>query len=294
MALRPVRRGLLAAMVACCGLSFGAPAGASSDLDLEPSRVEFVIGNAYFVLLHEVAHMVINEFALPVLGNEEEAADTLAATTLIRLDQQAKDSDYRFTRMLVMAADANRIFWQRGFEMQSPDRAYWANHPLSVQRATRIACLVYGSNPAAFGGLPGLVEMPFFRAAWCEEEYAGAEEARQWVRKNVKQPRRLRQGGAVAVRYEEPAGDTQAFIQSWLQREGILENAAEFVSDNFRLPDDVSFNAEACGEPNAYWEIEARTVVLCYELLEAFYRLSQEQQVQALERKLREIAVARG
>ena len=73
-------------------------------------------------------------------------------------------------------------------------------------------------------------------------------------------------------------------------KEKILENTAEFVSDNFRLPDDVSFAAVSCGSPNAFWDMEERTVLLCYELLEAFYNLSAEQKVQRLEARLREIA----
>jgi hypothetical protein len=257
---------------------------------MEVERVDFVVGNAYFVLLHEVAHMIIHEFDLPVLGNEEEAADTLAATTMVRLDSLAGDREFRFTRMLLMAADANRILWNRGIEMQAGDRAYWANHPLSVQRATRIACLVYGSDIEAFVGLPEVLDMPFFRAGWCEEEYALAERARVWVRENVDHPRLLRKGGDIGVVYDEPSDDDQAFIKTRLEAEGILENTAQYVADNFRMPGDVTFMAMSCDSPNAYWDGEERRVILCYEILAAFYDLGAEQKVQALEEKLRAMA----
>src|SRR5213592_3720638 len=39
-------------------------------------RVEFVIGNTLFALLHEMGHVIIAEMKLPVLGREEDAADT--------------------------------------------------------------------------------------------------------------------------------------------------------------------------------------------------------------------------
>ena len=39
--------------------------------------VEFVIGNTLFVLTHELGHGLINEFNMPVLGREEDAADSL-------------------------------------------------------------------------------------------------------------------------------------------------------------------------------------------------------------------------
>jgi hypothetical protein len=39
-------------------------------------RVEFVVGNTLVLLLHEIGHVLISEFQLPVLGREEDAADT--------------------------------------------------------------------------------------------------------------------------------------------------------------------------------------------------------------------------
>src|SRR5437868_6462646 len=38
-------------------------------------RVEFVVGNTLFVLLHELGHVLITELNLPVLGRQEDAAD---------------------------------------------------------------------------------------------------------------------------------------------------------------------------------------------------------------------------
>ena len=38
-------------------------------------RVQFVVGNTLFVLLHELGHVIIDEMKLPVLGREEDAAD---------------------------------------------------------------------------------------------------------------------------------------------------------------------------------------------------------------------------
>ena len=40
--------------------------------------VEFVTGNMLFVLLHELAHAAIDDFELPVLGRDEDAADDYA------------------------------------------------------------------------------------------------------------------------------------------------------------------------------------------------------------------------
>ena len=109
------------------------PVIAGDDTD-EPDRIEFVVGNLVFVMLHEFSHLIIEDFDVPVLGNSEDAADTLAAVTLIRADRAHPERDFRLIRMLLTAADANRILWQRGLEKDNPV-VYLARHPLSAQRA---------------------------------------------------------------------------------------------------------------------------------------------------------------
>src|ERR1700678_178038 len=48
-------------------------------------RVEFVVGNTLFLLAHELGHVHIHEMGLPVLGREEDAADTFAALTMLKI-----------------------------------------------------------------------------------------------------------------------------------------------------------------------------------------------------------------
>lgn len=85
--------------------------------------------------------------------------------------------------MLLSAADANRLIWQRGLEKDNPI-AYALRHPLSVQRAARINCLAYGSDPELLQPLPDIVELPLYRADWCVEEFTDAEKAWTWVLDN--------------------------------------------------------------------------------------------------------------
>jgi hypothetical protein len=57
----------------------------SLSLKYRQGLAEFVTGNMLFVVLHEMAHAAISEMGLPVLGREEDAADSFAATRLIRI-----------------------------------------------------------------------------------------------------------------------------------------------------------------------------------------------------------------
>ena len=209
----------------------------ADDPELDPDRIEFVIGNATFVALHEFAHAVIEDFDVPVLGNGEDAADTLAAVSLIRRDRADPAADLRYIRMLLMAADANRILWQRGLERDNPV-VYLARHPLSVQRAARIACLAYGSDPELLEPLPDIVGLPEFRADWCEEEYAAAERAFLWLSYSYVQ----RVLGTVSEHnfYYGPARDEGAKpVRAWLVENQALERMLADVGRSILLEDAV-------------------------------------------------------
>ena len=252
----------------------------------EEDRVDFVAGNLVFVLLHEFGHVIIDDFDIPILGNPEDAADTLAAVAMIRLDRARPERDFAFIRMLLMAADANRILWERGLERDNPV-VYHARHPLSVQRAVRIACLVYGSDPELLAPLPDIVGIAAFRADWCEEEFAEAETASDWVRDNY-----LKTASARTLAHRIEYGDTDDTgdeqIRARLQQGRVLERVADLVSGTVELlPDKILLRAKSCGSPDAYWDGNSREVLLCYELLEVFYALSEEQQVRELEAQIR-------
>src|SRR5437764_15247557 len=47
--------------------------------------VEFVLGNTLFVLAHEMGHGLINEMNMPVLGREEDAADSFAIVSALKV-----------------------------------------------------------------------------------------------------------------------------------------------------------------------------------------------------------------
>src|SRR5262245_24050639 len=63
------------------------------DLSLERRRglVQFVAGNMLYVLLHEMGHVHITEMGLPVLGRDEDAADSFAVVTMLKVGTAMSD-----------------------------------------------------------------------------------------------------------------------------------------------------------------------------------------------------------
>ena len=260
------------------------PAFAGDDTD-ETDRIEFVVGNLVFVMLHEFSHLIIEDFDVPVLGNSEDAADTLAAVTLIRADRAHPERDFRLIRMLLTAADANRILWQRGLEKDNPV-VYLARHPLSAQRAARISCLAYGSDPELLEPLPDIVGLPEFRADWCEEEFADAEKAWLWVRDSF-----VRKSTGTVSEHQFAYGPTRDHgrqtIREWLVQNEALERAIAHVGRTVLLPDEITLRTRSCGSPDAYWDGNTRELVVCYQLIEGFYQLSEEEGIKEWVEKIR-------
>lgn len=243
------------------------------------ARVNFVVANTVFALLHEFGHAVIRDFNVLLLGLEEDSADTLAAVVLLAAEGNAKaeESHARLVSLLALAAVGNALTWKTGAERQSTEIAYWAQHSLSVRRAARIACLIYGSDTQRHAWIAERTEMPEFRRDGCADEYAMARRGAQWVREAYGARRRSPSSGAqgeIEVAYGLAPKPEQAQVRSFLQDRRILETIAEYVDAQFSFPQPLALRARVCGGPNAYWDPEAREVRLCYELLEAFWQLS--------------------
>jgi len=272
-------------ILVCAVLLFAVlPQAIADENSDEPDRIEFVVGNLVFVMLHEFSHLIIEDFDVPVLGNSEDAADTLAAVTLIQADRAHPEGDFRLIRMLLTAADANRILWQRGLEQDNPV-VYLARHPLSAQRAARISCLAYGSDPELLEPLPDIVGLPEFRADWCEEEFADAEKAWLWVRDSF-----VRKSTGSTSEHQFAYGPTRdpgrQTIREWLVQNEALERAIAHVGRTMLLPDTITLRTRSCGSPDAYWDGNTRDLVICYQLIEGFYQLSEEQGIKELVKKI--------
>jgi hypothetical protein len=55
-----------------------------------------------------------------------------------------------------------------------------------------------------------------------------------------------------------------------LQRGGALEVVADELNATLAIPEDVTITFKECGEVNAYWKPQERSINMCYELMEYF------------------------
>jgi len=253
-----------------------APAPAVQD---SAAATEFLVGNTVFVLAHEFGHAIIRDFNVPILGLEENSADTLAAGVLILGERAAAGTPGAdsYTRRLAMAAVGNILTWRGGLEVANPDLIYWAQHDLSARRAARILCLLVGSDPGRFGWLVAPDLVPEVRAENCPDEYALAEHAVVWVGRTFgrfQDGRAADEGREISVQYFDTDSPAQARLLKRFREAQVFERVADFYDRAYRFPAPLTVRLLSCGTPNAYWDIELRQLRFCYELLEILEKLS--------------------
>ena len=96
-------------------------------------------------------------------------------------DQKQSERQPRLSEYLAMAILGNSLIWETGLEKSSTEILFWAQHDVSIRRASRLLCLLYGSDIQEFGWLAEAVEMPESRREVCEDEYAIARSAAERV-----------------------------------------------------------------------------------------------------------------
>lgn len=273
---RPSIALLLAVFLVCMAdrsAAAGAPRGAERLEQLDPATVSFVLGNVQFVLLHELAHLVIHEKDVPIIGPEETAADYIAATVLIlgeQLDDAAKE---RAIRSLLAAAEAFALSWQMGSELGTQVR-YWGAHALSIQRYHQIICLLYGSNPEVFNDLPGRVGMPNVRKLDCSTEFARAARGTQWLLREFGRQDSGPPGAEISMRYSAADTLVTSRLLEEVRKAEVLENTIGRFKERFALEQPMTIVVRHCRQPESAWVPESRELLICHELLEGLYQLS--------------------
>ncbi len=102
------------------------------------AMIDFAQATTTFFLYHEIAHALIDVWQIPVISNEETAADNLAVILAL---EYTKDGN-------AIVMDTARLFEM--FEAEDhkySDDDLWDEHALDAQRFYNVICLTYGQNP---------------------------------------------------------------------------------------------------------------------------------------------------
>ncbi len=140
----------------------------------EPDPVASAINAEWATFYHEVGHMAITVYDLPITGREEDVADQLAAFILLQPgDDGAPDAD-----SVQAVKDFAKVFDVSGDEGGPLDEGDFADeHTLNEARNYNLLCWIYGSNPEANADIVSGGELPDSRASGCQAEWQQLDNA---------------------------------------------------------------------------------------------------------------------
>jgi len=232
-------------------------AGPSGLIDRDPNPLteaeRFARDVTLHVVLHELAHALVREFDLPVLGNEETLADAFATHYVVTyLPGRAHDViGARVTSLMIEANDVPREEWSVSGE-----------HNSDARRAFQIAALAVAADAEKFTDLAEGIGMPRDDIASARDY--GAEIHRSWRR--ILAPLWMPEGQASReVRMSIDPGDNlmQRLCDAGLQDE--LQAALE----RFDWHSQVSIRFLQ-GEGGAGWSRSDRQITVYNEYIKRF------------------------
>ena len=223
---------------------FAGPSAPVFDYSGEPNSDQFVHDNLLATLYHEIGHAMIDQLELPLLGQEEDAAD-VASVFLI-------DALYEEEAAIEITYAAADMFLALAEETGEP---YWAStHGPDLQRYYNLACLFAGADMDARAHIGEDLGVPDGRMIWCEIEFEAAENSWGAAFEGLAE-----KAPTQSVVYE---GGTETLFEKMIMEEVVALN------EDFVFPNTLTVAVEECGEPNAFYIPDEVRVVVCTEYAE--------------------------
>ena len=225
--------------------------------------VEFVLGNTLFVLAHEMGHALISEMNMPVLGREEDAADSFAVVTALHMGTG-------FSERVLLEAGKGWVLSAKRDKQQKNALAFYDEHGLDLQRSYNVVCMMLGSDPEKYKTLAADTKLPEERQTSCVRDY----KTTTWSWDEMLKPhRRAADQPKVTINVEYQDDKKYAAQAKILRDMGLLDALAAHMADRYVWPKPFSMVARSCGDPNATWNAGTKTLTLCYELAAEFIEL---------------------
>lgn len=223
---------LLAALLACVPLS--AQAQSAEDA--------FVEANLLSIFYHELGHALIDVMGLPVFGQEEDAADTASILLIDAIFDNETATDIAYDAALGFEAEADHA-----------DEVTWSDvHGADLQRFYNLVCLFYGADPDARDDFADDMGLPADRADSCEEEFELANDS--W-------------GPVFDELIDAGAGQSLTFsgVPAPSLTFALIREEVAALNEQMTLPTPLNVRIESCGEANAFYDPQARSITMCSE-----------------------------
>lgn len=130
--------------------------------------MDAAVGQAVWLVLHEVGHAVFDIFNVPIFGHSEDAADNFATYVML---QFGKQQAWRWINGAAWAWREYIADYRTNPVIQQQLIAFASNHGQPQERFYNLMCLAYGADSATFADLTKSGFLPPNRAPNCNYEY---------------------------------------------------------------------------------------------------------------------------
>lgn len=224
------------------------------EMPKDEDAARFVTSNVVGTFYHELGHALIDVLQLPVLGREEDAADTLSGLMIHQLWEEDSAN-----AMIADSANAY-ILYDAENAVAPEEQSYSDEHGLDLQRYYNLICLFYGANPEGRAEIAKTFELPEDRAERCPDEFAQADAS--WGAMLKKIEGKTYKNGLVMA----PDLPKDPIVQ-------ILVDEVKSFNESYSLPENVTVTVAPCGEANAFYYPDERSITICTEYAEDLARV---------------------
>lgn len=235
---------LLSFFAAVASLAFSQPAPVPDQVLTDKDA--FVDANLRAIFYHELGHAVIDLMDVPIFGQEEDAADVMSVLLI----------DWLYDEDTAQSIAYDSAFGYISDPEGKEDVPYWDLHGPDEQRYFNHICLFFGANPEERDDLAAELGLPEERAEYCPEEYDQAAES--W---GAVFDRMEAQSAHVPMTFVAGTGPEADVIKR------VLEPEITSLSRDLKLPKQLTVKVESCDEPNAFYDPQDVSIILCTEFV---------------------------
>ncbi len=202
----------------------------------------YVESNLLSILYHELGHAIIDRAAIPIFGQEEDAADVASVLLIDMFYEEETAVQIAYDSAFGFLADADET---------DGDVAYWDVHGPDLQRYYNLVCLFVGADLDEREDIAADLGLPEERLDSCEEEFELANDSWGPVFDDL-----ATGAPGQSITY---VGGTETLTEQLVSQEVAALN------EDFVIPGGLTVVVEPCGEPNAFYDPNDATVIMCSE-----------------------------
>lgn len=223
-------------------------------------------------IYHEIGHHLVDIYNIPVFGNEEDVADSFIVYGLLQTkgrfntEETYKEWADWYHKILTESLDVHYYKYLLGTDYKEEV----ITHSSTKRRFYNLTCFMKSGNPEYFNAYIKKRRIDHLLREKCN--FAYGEMVTSWntfIKKNwVGGPKTTKK---LIPIFETPEDKYYLSIKNYFEKSEVLSWTLEQFP--IELPQSLIVRFKKCGVKNAFYSLNRKEVVVCYELLKDYASL---------------------